>query len=163
MPLKPLLQAMVLADHVYRDGASGKCIIAGTFSTVVIAERNVSEVAPEDRGVPSEIEGERKRISGVVSMAGSPYLYVALTEVRGTVPLRIRYVNLGDSTVLLEGSFKITSGDPTSTAEYIFELPPLPIAPGHFSLDLLFEGEILGSWRVVIKRLATVEGEEQVS
>ena len=31
-------------------------------------------------------------------------------------------------------------------------LPLLPISPGNFSLDLLFEGEILGSWRVTVKR-----------
>jgi hypothetical protein len=31
-------------------------------------------------------------------------------------------------------------------------LPLLPIVPGNFSLDLMFEGEILGSWRVTVKR-----------
>ena len=29
---KPLLQALILADHVYQDAQTGKKVIAGTFN-----------------------------------------------------------------------------------------------------------------------------------
>ena len=38
MPHKPVLQALVLADHVYVDAETGKKIIAGTFNELHAAE-----------------------------------------------------------------------------------------------------------------------------
>jgi hypothetical protein len=61
-------------------------------------------------------------------------------------------MNLADSSVLIEGQIEVTASDPVSIAEFNFPLPMLPITPGHFSLDLLYEGEILGSWRVTVKQ-----------
>jgi hypothetical protein len=167
---KPLLQAMVLADHVYRDGATGKFIIAGTFSTIWFGGSVLSqEAAASDQHSPTEIEGQRRLITGPVTRIGSPYLYVALSEVRGEVPLRLRYVNLADAAVLLEVHMAVTSTDPVAVAEYCFDLPPLDVihgaagmtAPGTYSFDLLYEGEILGSWRVIIKRRQQESGAEQ--
>jgi hypothetical protein len=79
-------------------------------------------------------------------------LYLALTSVHGKVPLTIRYVNLSDLDVevLFEALLEIVSQDPVALAEYCVPLPPLPCPqPGTYSLDLLHQGEILGSWRIV--------------
>jgi hypothetical protein len=140
---------MVLADHVYRDAATGKFIIAGTFSTLWQGQQEQLAQNPLPQ---SEITGEHKSFAGPVTRAGSPFLYLALTEVHGRVVLRMRYVNLADSNVLIEGQIDVTSPDPVSIAEYSFPLPLLPVSPGQFSLDLLYEGEILGSWRVTVKQ-----------
>lgn len=146
---KPVLQAMVLADHVYQDRTTGKFIIAGTFGSMWIAEQRLS---PPDSPLPpsSEIKENPQQLSGPIVAAGSPYLYVALTEIHGEVPLRLRYVNLEDAGVLLEGHITVTSSDPVGVAEYCFPMPKLPMKPGTYSLDLLHDEEILGSWRVSI-------------
>jgi hypothetical protein len=75
-----------------------------------------------------------------------------LSDVHGRVPLKLRYSNLADSSVLIEAQIEVVSSDPLSMVEAAIGLPLLPIVPGNFSLDLLFEGEILGSWRVTVKR-----------
>jgi hypothetical protein len=144
---KPVLQAMVLADHVYRDAASGKYIIAGTFGVIWQGEQKLAPT-PAD----SQVAGERQTFTGTIGRAGSPYLYLALSDVHGRVPLKLRYINLADSSVLIEGQIEVVSSDPLSMVEAAIGLPLLPIVPGIFSLDLLFEGEILGSWRVTVKR-----------
>ena len=144
---KPVLQAMVLADHVYRDSATGKYVIAGTFGVIWQGEQKLAPPPAE-----SEIAGNRQTFTGKIGRAGSPYLYLALSDVHGHVPLKLRYMNLADSSVLIEGQIEIVSSDPLSMVEAAIALPLLPIVPGNFSLDLLFEGEILGSWRVAVKR-----------
>ena len=139
---------MVLADHVYRDAATGKYIIAGTFGVIWQGEQ---KLAPQP-AAGSEIVGDRQTFAGPITRAGSPYLYVALSEVHDRAQLKLRYVDLATSNVLIEGQVEVTSTDPISVVEFGFPLPMLPITPGSFSLDLLYEGEILGSWRVTVKQ-----------
>jgi hypothetical protein len=147
---KPVLQAMVLADHVYRDRQTGKHIIAGTFTTLMVGQMKV---------VP-DLAGNRNVITGVVSRAGSPYLYLALTEVHGQVPLVIKFVDLSDGTVLFEAQCTVASHDPVAVAEYILTMPSLPAnKPGNYSLDLMYEGEIIGSWRIFVKNIPEKVGE----
>ena len=140
---------MVLADHVYRDAGTGKFIIAGTFSALCQGQQ---KPLPEDPARQSEIAGKRQTFTNPMGKAGSPYLYLALTGVHGRVSLGMRYINLADSSVLIEGQIDITAADPVSVTEHSFPLPMLPLSPGQFSLDLLYEGEILGSWRVAVKQ-----------
>jgi hypothetical protein len=149
---KPTLQAMVLADHVYRDASTGKFIIAGTFSALCQGQQ---KPVPQDPARPSEMSGPRQTFANPMGKAGSPYLYLALTGVHGRVSLGMRYINLADSSVLIEGQIDITAADPVAITEHSFPLPMLPISPGQFSLDLLYEGEILGSWRVTVKQQTT--------
>ena len=40
---KPVLQAMVLADHVYQDRQTGKYIIAGTFSQIIFGSVPINQ------------------------------------------------------------------------------------------------------------------------
>ena len=146
---KPTLQAMVLADQVYRDATTGKFIIAGTFSALCQGQQ---KPLPQDPARTSEVTGPRQTFANPVGKAGSPYLYLALTEVHGRVSLGLRYINLADSTVLMDGQIDVSSADPVAMVEYSFPLPMLPLSLGQFSLDLLYEGEILGSWRVTVKQ-----------
>ena len=142
---------MVLADHVYQDRQTGKFIIAGTFGSIFFGKRKVIE-PKEER--PSEVAGQRQTFAGPLTQIGSPYLYLALAEVQGKVPLTIRFVDLSDANVLFETQLTVTSADPVATAEYVVPMPSLPASKvGSFSLDLLYDGEMLGSWRVTVKKI----------
>lgn len=146
MPM-PVLQAMVLADHVYQDLTTGKCIICGTFSQITRSKRMV-----EPTGEIVQGSDEFKRIIGPVSNAGSPYLYLALAEVHGQVPLELKLVHLDDASVSMRGTFTVSSKSPLNITEYIVPVPTIaPNKLGVYSLDLLCENEILGSWRVIVK------------
>jgi hypothetical protein len=141
---KPILQAMVLADHVYQD-RSGKHIIAGTFTTIFFgAAKFVASGEGDDQRLTS---------SEPVTRIGSPYLYLALVEVHGELPLSLKFVDLSDASVGFEAQIVVTARDPVSVAEYILPMPLLPANKvGNYSLDLLHEDELLGSWRIAVKR-----------
>jgi len=168
---QPVLQAMVLADHVYQE-RTGKFIIAGTFSNVLLREEqrpteeppalpapeDFSKAAPTAEGSPLKnpidlLGGQRTRFEDVarqIGWAGSPYLYLALTAVHGTVPATLRFVNLADNEILIEAVMELTAPDPVRVVEYSVPMPPLPISkPGVYSLDLFYNEELLGSWRVI--------------
>ncbi len=146
---KPVLQAMVLADHVYRDTASGKHIICGTFSRQWFAKQSTEPVEESEDG------GKRQRLKGPTTRAGTPYLYIALVEVHGSVPLELKFVDLSDASVLFEAQMTVASCDPISVSEYVMPMPPQiqPGKAGSYSLDLLHENEILGSWRLNVTEL----------
>jgi hypothetical protein len=142
---KPILQAMVLADHVYQDRLTGKHIISGTFTGILFATATVA--------LTGEGDDQRQVISQPITKAGSPYLYLALAEVHGELPLGLKFVDLSDSSVLFEAEVVVTAADPVAVAEYILPMPPLPTNKvGNYSLDLLHDGEILGSWRITVKK-----------
>ncbi len=142
---KPVLQAMVLADNVYQDRLTGKHIISGTFTSVLL------DRGPLPSAQPVEGRGERRVFKRPPTAVGSPYLYLALVGVRGTVPLELRFVDLSDSKVWFDAKINVTAKDPVGVAEYILPMTKLPEEKaGVYSLDVLHEGEILGSWRVTM-------------
>src|SRR5436309_3475605 len=49
---KPVLQAMVLADHVYQDRLSGKFIISGTFGRITMRLPTPAGQAPPPAAPP---------------------------------------------------------------------------------------------------------------
>lgn len=151
---KPVLQAMVLADQVFQDRLSGKFIIVGTFSRILVRK---PEESPDEVG--SEIHGERNVILEPPTEIGSPYLYLALMEVHGRVPIQLKFVDLADARVLFEVQLVIESADPVLVAEYCVPLPRLPAnSAGAFSLDLVHDGELLGSWRVAVQEWQSRSG-----
>jgi len=155
---RPSLQAMVLADQIYQDRSTGKFIIAGTFRGVLLGQQNTIP-ASSDSAVT-----DGRQFVGSVIRSGSPYLYIALVDVHGEVPLDLKFVDLSDASVLLEAQFVVVAVDPVSVAEYCVPMPPLPITKvGSYSLDLLYDNEILGAWRVVVKGFAEQPGDAKES
>ena len=138
---KPVLQALVLAEHVYQDKATGKMIIAGTFNRLFVHRRDApSDNAPKlgqepgqqsgqtpgqepgqgpasQPGQPQPAEGFHKIDPRSVSRVGSPWAYVSLTEIRGTVPLELRYVDLNDNVIMLRAEFVATATNPLETKQ----------------------------------------------
>jgi hypothetical protein len=156
----------VLADHVYKDVFSGKMVIAGTFNRLCVGKS-----APEEKESPSQHAenaaqqpgGPRKLKAHEISRVGSTAAYISLTEVRGTVPLELRYVDLADNRTVLRVEFAVRSDDPLSTVEAIIPIPPM-LAPhvGAFALELLSGNEPLGSHRVTVSALPpSGEGQER--
>jgi hypothetical protein len=88
--------------------------------------------------------------AALISVSGSPYLYLALTGIHGKIALTIQFVNQADGDALFQAVLEVMAADPVAVAEYCVPLPQLPVTkPGVYSVDLLYGGEILGSWRLI--------------
>ena len=127
---KPVLQALVLADHVYIDGASGKKVIAGTFN------RLFASAFPTKLG-------------------RTTWAYVCMTEVRGCVPVSLKYTDLQTNEVLLSNKpLEITSIDPLASHELVVEVPPFPMPhQGTFIFEVFAGQESIGSLRISVEPL----------
>jgi len=151
MGVKPVLQSLILADHIYQDAATGKKIIAGTFNKLFFRRQDASS---EQKHVVDESTGEKRVLVQGGMQLGSPYAYVSLTEVRGEVKCALRYVDLEEDRPLLQCEFQIDSNDPLQTIEIILPLPPLPTGKaGIHSLELICNDEPIGSLRVHVEEL----------
>jgi hypothetical protein len=139
--VKPVLQALLLADQVYQDKASGKCIVAGIFGVLFKIRTNQQETQT-NAGLRRIQPHESRR-------SGSPSCYVSLTSVRGTLPLELRYVDLADNSVLMSLCFEVSNADPIATVELIVPVPSLPTPhAGDYALELLTDNELIGSHRI---------------
>lgn len=143
--MKPILQALVLAEGVYQD-ISGKKIIAGTFHSVTLkkkADRLLE--GPEGEGM--------KSIRGGTD-PGSPAAYISLTDVVDKTSVTVQFVNVSKNDVLFEKKIKLACQDRLATVEIVLPLPPLARflkSPGTYSFDLLWNGEMLGSHRIIAR------------
>ena len=164
----PVLQAMLLADQVYQDRGTGKYVICGIFSAIHF----VPKEPPHGRDRPAgagaangggdDGEADETSVSSPPATApvpitrlvraGSPFAYVSLTELQGTRKFELRYVDLEENNVLFGTAFEVSCRDPLETIQITVPLPPLPIPhEGVFVLELLCDGEMLGSHRVLAK------------
>jgi hypothetical protein len=143
--VKPVLQALLLADHVYRD-ATGKHIIAGTFNKLVFAKGGAKPKTVD-------ISGEEKQLIPGGMQTGSPYAYISLTEIRGKVQFVLRYVNLDQDKALFETGFSIECANPLQTVELVLPMPMLPHLAGVHALELLCDDEPIGSHRVIVEEI----------
>jgi hypothetical protein len=141
--VKPVLQALILADRIYRD-VSGKHIIAGTFNKMVFAKGGAKPRT-------LEVDGEEKTIIPGGARTGSPYVYVSLTEIRGKIDCALRYVSLKEDKALFETRFSIECDDPLETVELVLPMPELPHLAGVHALEFLCDNEPLGSHRVLVE------------
>ncbi len=139
--MKPILQAFILADHVYQDGNSGKMIIAGSFSRLLRVRKE--HVEP---GQPQPLHR--------VLQAGSPFVYLNLVDAKQEkLHLELRWVALEDNRALFAVNVEVQAPkDPLDHLELIIPLPTLPTPhDGVFALELLInDGDPLGSWRVTV-------------
>jgi hypothetical protein len=144
--VKPVLQALVLADRVYQE-VSGKKIIAGTFSGYRFSKKPpIAEIARPD--------GTKQRVMVGGMNIGSPSAYVSLTDVCDSTVIQIQFLNLSKNIVLFGNELTLSNVDRLQNIELILPLPVLPISePGVYAIQVICEGEILGSWRVIAEDL----------
>jgi hypothetical protein len=139
--VKPTLQALLVADHVYTDKTTGKKIIAGVFHRIWFAKPKTIERSEEGK---IEI-----KVPPGGMQAGSPFCYISLTEVRGSQKFTLRYVHLNEDKSIFSGEFQVNGSSPIETLEVVVPLPPLVAAQaGVFALELLWNDEPLGSHRI---------------
>lgn len=148
--MKPVLQALVLAERVYQD-VTGKKIICGTFNRVCF--KQAAELVQEKKS-PG---GEKKLVVLGGMHAGSPYAYISMTDVVDGTQLTLQFVHLTKNVVLLERVIAVKCEDRLKTVELIVPLPPLPVAEeGVYAFEIVCEGEILGSHRIVGEELRDI-------
>lgn len=176
----PVLQSLLLADHVYRDQATGKHVICGVFSTIyftpnpILPPPGVSLAPPPQEPMPGGVPGgngggngglpgmqpgqpvpanRAQPIQNLVQ-AGSPYAYFSLTELLGRKTFELRYVDLHDNRSLFQAEVPIECDDPLKTIEISLPLPRLPLTALEeraYALEILCEGQLLGSHRVLAR------------
>lgn len=187
---KPVLQALILADHVYQDRETGKRIIAGTFNQIFFSKPGQAPgqmsgpppaqapgqaplfsgegrrpeqpsspgmAAPDESRRPGAGPGMGAAAPGEVrkppwhgfARAGSPFAFLSLTDVHGSAPLELRYVDLAQNAVLMRINFTVRCDDPLCTVEASVPVPSLPTPhAGVYALELLCENDLLGALRI---------------
>ena len=104
--------------------------------------------------VADSADKKRKLPLSSIEQAGSPYVYINLTELRGPTELKIRYVSRDKHEAIFETNpFCVTSQSPLDSVEMIIPVPALPRIPGIYALELLLGDEPLGSHRVTVKQV----------
>jgi hypothetical protein len=150
--VKPVLQALVLADHVYEDAKSRKKIIVGTFNRITFKKGGPPTKEIE---LPS---GETQKLVAGGMESGSPYAYISVTDVCDHTELKLQFVNLSKNKVLFGTKVLVSCNDRLTTIELVFPLPRLPVTEeGTYAFEVICDGEIIGSHRIVAEELKTEE------
>jgi hypothetical protein len=123
----PHLQAVVLADHLYRDAATGKHVVAGTFHQLNVPE------------VPAQLP----RSIGV---------FLVLTGLPPSLELELRFTNGSGEPIMLMDPLRVTGGRGDEPLEIGLEVPPLPLPRvGLYRLEVRGDGELLGAAPVEVR------------
>lgn len=149
LSVKPILQALVLADYVYTDAPSGKKVIAGTFHTV-----NLRKFSQE------QIQQSKGAVFAAPQM-GSPWAYISLTDVVDNTEIDLQFVKTSERILLFHTALKIPCNDRLATIEVVLQLPHIAFfvkEAGVYSFDAMWKGEILGSHRITATELKSQEG-----
>ena len=147
--MKPVLQALLVADRVYEDRATGKRIVAGIFDKL-----SFQKIAQPDAENVNEPIGQTRLLLGGGN-PGSPYAYISLTAIHGKQRFVVRYVYLNEDRVLFQTGFQVESPSPLETAQIVLPLPTLPIiGAGAYALELLCDDDDpIGSFRILVEEL----------
>ncbi len=139
--MKPVLQALVLAERIY-ETTSGQKIIAGTFNCIKLRKQQPPEEATD--------AGGRQVYLVQGGTPGSPYAYISLTDVCDNTKLDLQFVSLTRNKVLFETGMMVNADNRLQTVEIIAALPRLVVPePGTYAFEIVCEGEIIGSHRIV--------------
>lgn len=159
--IKPIIQAILIADHIYQDGITGKFVVAGIFGKIY----KVQHKTPEVRGGENPSEGVtsgKAQVPQADFNSGSPFAYVSLTEVHGEQKVELRYVRLNDEQVYFTATMTLNSLDPLAHIETCCPLPMLSDEVGNYALELIWNEELLGAHRIEVVHM-TVENTDDSS
>jgi hypothetical protein len=146
--MKPILQALVLAERIYED-KSGRKIIAGTFNQISFGQNVAKQVEMPD--------GTKRQVISGGTDPGSPSAYISMTDVVEGTEIFLQCLNVSKNTEVFHINFRIDKADRLSTVEIVAPLPPISQflkEAGTFSLDVVWKGEILGSHRIRVVDLS---------
>ncbi len=124
-PITPYPLAMVICDLAWRDPATGKSTLLGCFS---------AEMAPT---FPLS----------VLSLG----LYVAITDGRGKIPVRIRIIDVDeDREAILDSEVEVEFTDPRMIMEICLNVPGVTFPdPGEYRCQAFANNEFLMERRIL--------------
>lgn len=127
MTQRPYMQALLLADHIYRDVDTGKYVIAGTFHHLGVS------------AIPT-------------AFGRSIGVFISLRGIEGKVQIRLEWQNADQQEVLMNTpSFEIACENPNLPVEFAIEVPPLPLPySGHYLFRLFVDGVMLGTTTLMV-------------
>lgn len=140
----PILQAVLLAERVYRDEFTKNFIICGVFDQQVVVTEGHDE------------REENADLGSVVSAlpdlpypthSGTPTLFFSVTECNGPTAIEVHYVNRRSQEVLCKWRFEpFVADDPLQLRNYHIRLPELRVEKdGMFGFDVFGNRELIGS------------------
>ena len=125
----PVVQAVVLADHVYQDRETGKYVVAGTFNQL--------------RGHEFPCE-----------LTTPVHLFCVLTSVSAPTAVSMRFVSSEEQIVMSSSAVTITCRDPQQTIEFALPVPSLRLpAPGWYRLVLFIDDTPRGFVRLEVLQI----------
>ena len=127
---KPVLQAIVLADHIHVDQMSSKTYILGTFNQIFA------------KAFPSKL-------------SEPIWLFISLTEVTGQVSIKVQFRNLANYRIVRSTTVNVESPNkPRDTLDLRVRLRDVPLPEaGLFAFEVVCEEELLGSLRVRVEEI----------
>ena len=121
------VNALLLADHIYRDAGTGKFVIAGTFHDMHV------ERCPTTFG-------------------RSVGLFVSLSGVEHELQLGVEVLSPASEVVLTRAPLTVPQGD---TLDLGVELPPMPLpAPGRYRIRVTGDGATLSELGLTVSERA---------
>lgn len=126
----PVALALIVCDSVYREPATGKYTLLGTFSAI--------------GGKDFPLVHDRL------------WIYVALTDGRGPTELSLRIVDVEEEREpVAHATFRIVLQDPRAVAEVTCELKKLRFtAPGEYRVQLFSGQDPLMERRLLLRQVA---------
>src|SRR5258707_3776034 len=97
--MKPVLQALVLAERIYED-KSGKKIIAGTFNRLLIGKVQTTEQMPD---------GSHRLVLPGGTDPGCPAAYISLTDVVDGTEITLLMMQISKNMPLFRTSLQLNS------------------------------------------------------
>ena len=154
--MKPVLQALLLAEHVYEDKRTGSKIICGTLNRLMRSSKPHIESSTDSDGK----EVKNARGGGV----GCVHVYIGLTDVVDGTKISLQLVDTQDNEVLMCQNIVFEKANRLDLAEVVAVLPPVSLfAAGrnNLSMDVVWNDEILGAHRLtVVDEAPSPQGEE---
>jgi hypothetical protein len=91
------------------------------------------------------------------------WAYVCLSEIRGKVPVCLRYVDLESNEILMESApIELSTEDMLASTDFVLPIPPIPMPhEGMFAFELYAFDDLLGSLRIRAEAASEDEDEEQ--
>jgi hypothetical protein len=126
----PEVISLVLADHVHRDGATGKYTLLGTYNSLMMRE--------------------------YPCLRQELMIYTSLTDGHGQVPVRLVLTDADEelgAIATAEGCLNV--GDPTGVWEIVFHLRNVVFPrPGHYRIQLHSGEHLLRELRLEARELS---------